>query len=117
MWRGSRPGERNIASIRTVVAVSRVARHQRLGGGGDAAQAVIVERQAAPRLAGAGLDLDEGEDAAAAGDEVDLADRRAGADGEDAPALEPQPPGGEPLRPPPAALGLLPRHLSFCARS
>ena len=45
--------------------------------------------------AGAGLHLDEGEDPAAAGDEIDLAAGRAGAAGEDAVALQLQPQGGD----------------------
>ena len=116
MWRGSRRGTMKIASMR-MSSPSRCSAAQRLGRGGDAAQPVIVERQGGAVLAGARLDLDEGEDAAAPGDQVDLADRRAGAHGEDPPALQPQPPGGEPLGPAAAALGLLVFHLSFCARS
>ena len=62
------------------------------GGGRHPAQAPGIERYRGGILAGALLDLDEGERAAAACDEVDLApdDPRAARD--DVPAVQPEPP-------------------------
>jgi hypothetical protein len=87
------------------------------GGGSDSAQPVFVERQIGFGSACPGLHLDEGDHAAAAGDKVDLADRRSDSAGEDSPALEPKPPGGERLGAAAAPLGPLPLHFSACARS
>ena len=88
-----------------VVAGAGEARRQPLGGDRDPPQPVMVEGEARAILSGARLDLDEGDDAAAAGDQVDLAAGDAGAAGEDPPALEPKPPGGEVLGAPAALLG------------
>lgn len=91
-----------------IVAVLGKARRQPLGGNCDAAQAIFVECPGCRILGGALLDLDEGECAAAPGDEVDFAARNAGTAGEDSPAVQAQPPGGERLRPAPARFGDLP---------
>src|SRR5262249_37248516 len=67
-----------------------------------------------------GLDLDESGDAAAPRDDVDLAERRAGAAGENAIALQPQEPCGPALAALAAALGLASasaRQLSHHCRS
>lgn len=82
-----------------VVAFAGVARGQQLGGNGDAAKAIFIERPRRCFRGGALLDLDKGEGAAAPGNQIHLAARHACTAGEDAPALEPQPPGGNRLRP------------------
>ena len=80
-----------------VVAGPREAGRQPLGGDGDPAQSVVVEGHRCAIDAGAGLDLDKGQHSAAPGDEVDLAARHPCTTGEDSPAVQPQPPGGERL--------------------
>jgi len=90
-----------------VVAGPGVARRQPLGGDRDPSQAVRIERQRRLLLAGARLDLDEGEDAPAPGDQVNFAAGDPGAFGEDSPAVQPQPPGGQPLGLAPAPFGEL----------
>ena len=99
------------------VAFTAVTWNKRFCRTNDTSQAILVQCQFCLRLRGAGLDLDESEHISAPGDQIDLADGRAGADGENVPALQPEPPGREPLGPPPAALGLLAFHLSCWARS
>jgi hypothetical protein len=88
-----------------VVAIASVAGCQALGGDDDAAKPIFVERQSGAFLRGARLDFDEGEDAAPARDQVDFAARDPGALGEDAPAMQPKPPGGDGLRLAAALLG------------
>ena len=88
-----------------VVAGPGVARGELLGGGRDAAQAVAVEREAGRFAGRALLDLDEGDDASAAGDEIDLAAVDPRPTREDSPAVEAKPPGGERLGAAAAALG------------
>jgi hypothetical protein len=80
-----------------VVTVSGKARRQPLCGNRDAAQPVLVERHGRTLLAGARLDLDEGENAPAARDEVDFAAGHAHAFSENPPAMQPQPPRRQPL--------------------
>src|SRR5690606_4854697 len=65
----------------------------------DTAQAGGVYRPGRGVRRGAMLDLDKGDDAAAPGDDIDLAARAAGTDGEDAIPLQAQPPAGCPLGP------------------
>ncbi len=89
------------------IAVSGEARCKPLGGDRDTAEAILVESPGGRILGAALLYLDEGEGFAAPDDQIDLAARNTGAHGEDSPALQPQPPGGERLRPPPARFGLL----------
>src|SRR5690606_6987226 len=91
------------------VARPGVARRQRLGGAGDAAQPPVVERERRRLLAGARLHLDEGERAATPRDDIDLAHRRARPHCQNPPAPEPEPPGGPPLGAPAAAFGPMPR--------
>ena len=100
-----------------VVAPADEAGGERLGGSGDSAEAVVVQREVGFSGSGAGLDLDERYHAAFAGDEIDLADRRPGAAGEDPPALHLEPERREAFGAPAAALGPLPLHLSASARS
>ena len=72
-----------------VVAGALKTRRQTLRRHHDAAQAMLVERQCGAIVGGALLDLDEGDGAAAPGDQVDLAAWNAGALRENAPALKP----------------------------
>ena len=87
------------------VAETGVARREAFGGDRDPAQAVGVERPCGGILGLALLDLDEGEGAAAARDEVDFAAGNARSLGEDRPAVKPQPPGGDAFGAPSALLG------------
>ncbi len=88
-----------------VIARTDIARGKLFGGGGDAAQAIAVERYRCGVGGGTLLDLDEGDHLAAPGDEVDLAAAQFDALGEDPPAVEPEPPGGEGLGATAALLG------------
>ena len=87
-----------------VIARSGEARAQHFGGGGNAAEAIVIDREVEVLRPVAPLDLDEGDRAAAARDEVDFADRDTEPLAEDTPAVEAEPPGG-------AALGLAPARL------
>lgn len=75
----------------------RVSLEEGLGGADDAA-ALAGGRRGEFAEVGPRLDLDEGQDAAPPGNEVDLADRRAVAAGDDPIAVQPQPPGAGRLR-------------------
>lgn len=88
-----------------VVAGAHEARRQSLGGDDDPSQSIVVESHRRSFLGRAGLDLDEGDDPPAAGDQVDLAARNSRPLGEDPPAMQPQPPGGQPLGAAAALLG------------
>jgi hypothetical protein len=90
-----------------IVAGAHESRRQPLGGDGDTAQPVLVERYCGAFLAAARLDLDEGEDPPAAGDEVDFAAGHPRPSGENPPAVQPQPPGGQALGLAAALLGQL----------
>ena len=102
-----------------IVAFAGIARSQPLGCDRNAPEPVLVERHGQPFLAGAGLDLDKGQNPAAAGDEVDFAARYARPLGEDSPAAQPQPPGRQALRASAAPLSLDPpvQRLSSRARA
>ena len=56
-----------------LVALAHVARRKLLGGGGDAAQPPLVERECRSAVIGARLDLDERQRASAPGHDVDFA--------------------------------------------
>ena len=88
-----------------VVAWPGEARCKRLRGGGDAAQAIAVERHRRGTGGRALLDLDEGEHRAAPSDEVNLPAAHFDTPGEDPPAVETKPPGGDGLRAATALLG------------
>ena len=102
-----------------VVAGAHEARRQPLGGDDDPAQPIVVEGDGGAFLGGARLDLDEGDDFAAAGNQVDFAARDARPLGEDPPAAKSQPPGRQPFRAPAAPLRLDPpvQRLSSRARA
>jgi len=91
-----------------VVAVAHVTWREALRGDHDPAQSPLIEREGSGFVAGPRLDLDEGQRAPPAGNDVDLAAGDAGAARKDAPAIEPQVPAGERLRPAAALLGRLP---------
>ena len=104
-----------VESIRSIVprhahfvAVTGVARGKALGGHGDAAQPIFVERPVGRLCRAAPLYLYEGEDFAAPDNQVNFAAGDASATGENPPAAQPQPPGGNILRLAPARLGQLP---------
>ena len=83
-----------------IVAGAHVARRQPLGGDRDPAQPVAVEREGGGVDARTSLDLDERQDPAAAGDDIDLAARNPRPPGEDSPTAETKPPGGNGFRAP-----------------
>ena len=94
--------------------------NEEVGGGGHPLQALQVERAMRRCDAGAGLDLDKGEQLAAAGDQIDLADRRSHPFGENLPALPAKVGGGLRLGAPAATLGFdacFAQRLSSSARS
>ena len=80
-----------------VVAGAGVTRGELLGGNGDAAQAILIERKGGGVGSSALLDLDERDQFAAPGDQIDLAAAHLHAAGDDSPAVEPEPPGGNGL--------------------
>jgi len=88
-----------------VIARTREARAQHFGRGGNAAQAVLVDRKVEIGGAVAPFDFDEGDGATAPRDEVNLADRNAKAFADDAPAVEAQPPRRAALGPASARFG------------
>jgi hypothetical protein len=90
-----------------VVAGAHEARRQPLGGDDDAAQAIVVERDGGAFFGGASLEFDEGDDAAAAGDQVDFAAGDPRPPRENPPTMQPQPPGRQPLGAAAAFLGQL----------
>src|SRR5215471_2944547 len=81
-------------------AIIGVLREPRLGGGGDAQALAIGDRPCGVVQPVAGLDLDEHQQAAAAGDDVDFADRAPPAARQDAKAFgdEKTPPPGSRLK-------------------
>jgi hypothetical protein len=90
---------------------------KRFGGGGDSAEAVIVDGVGRFMGGGASFYLHEDEGSAAAGDEIDFADGGADALGEDRIAFEAQKPGGQRFGAAAATLRPLPVHFSASARS
>jgi hypothetical protein len=111
------PGDDEHGIYAYIVAVSCVTVHKRARSGGHPAEAVIVKRDGGFLLSRSGLYLHEDEGPAAPRDQVHLADWGACAAGEDLPALELEPEGGDGLGAAAAPLGPLPLHLSACARS
>ena len=92
-WQLARDEEDRVDALD--IAGASVARGKPLGGVGDTAEAIFVERHCRRFDGRALLDLDERERLAAPRDQVDLAPGDPRALGEDAPAVQPQPPGGE----------------------
>lgn len=87
-----------------IVAWPRIARHQIFRRRRDARKPAFVDREVEFGGGRARLNLDERDQRALARDDVDLAGGRADAAVEDAPALQPQPPAGDPLPTPPRGL-------------
>lgn len=80
-----------------IVPLAGVARRQPLGGHRDATQAILVERHGSRLFVCPRLDLDECDCPSAPRDEIDFSAGHAGTAGEDAPAVQAQPPGGDGL--------------------
>ncbi len=106
---GKPPGDDEDRIHPYLVAVPSISGGQQFDRAADAAQPPLVERQIRAASARSGLDLDEGQGSAAAGDQVDLSHGRPRAAGENSPALQPKPPGRDLLGPATAALGPAPR--------
>ena len=94
-WQAARHEEDGVDA--DVVSGAHEARRQPFGSDGDAAQAIVIKRHGGAFIGRARLDLNEGENAAAAGDQVDFAAGHPRAFSENAPAMQSQPPGGQPL--------------------
>ena len=92
-WQLTRDEEDRVDALD--VAGAGIAWGKALGGVGNAAQAIVVERHRGGFDGRALLDLDKGERLATPGNQVDFTPGDARALGEDPPAVEPQPPGGE----------------------
>ena len=89
-----------------VIALAHEPRGKAFGRDRDAAQSISIQGKSGPLGGGARLDLHESQDSAAAGDQIDFAAWHASARGEDSPAMQAEPPGGEALGPAPALLGI-----------
>lgn len=70
-----------------IVARPGIARHQHFGGRGDTGEPAFVDREVEIGRGGASLDLDKGDEVAAAHNKIDFADRGANPRIEDFPAL------------------------------
>ena len=92
-----------------ILGLAEEARYEELGGGCHPLQAAQVERAMRRRDAGPGLDLDEGEQLAAAGNQIDLADWRPHPFGENLPPFAAQIGRGLRFGAASAAFGLDPR--------
>ncbi len=92
-----RPGGNEDHVDPDIVVRAGIARHQHLGRGGDAGKPALVDREIEIGRGGARLDLDKGDQAAAAHNQIDFAGRSADPAIEDFPAFQPQPPGGAAL--------------------
>jgi len=117
-WQAARRKEHHVDP--DVVLRPGEARGEHFGRRGDAAQAILVDRKIEILGPVAPFDLDEGDNAAAAGDQIDFADRDAQSLTKDAPAMEAKPPGGTAFGLAPARLGLgafHPAPLSVSARA
>src|SRR5690606_5770561 len=99
------------------VVRSGVAMRNHFNGGGDAAQAIFVDRQRQFGRSRAPLDLDERDRPPAPGYQVYLAPRRLHPPGDDAPSVQAQPPGGPAFAAPAALLGKFALHLISSARA
>jgi hypothetical protein len=88
-----------------IVARPSVSRCEPLGRDGNPPQPIFIESQRQLFCGSARLDLDKGQALSAAGNEVDFAARYARAPGQDLPAVQTQPPGGQSFRPAAALLG------------
>ena len=99
------PGDDEDGIDAQVVARPQEARGKALGGDNHTPQPPRVERQRSCLFGGAGLYLDERKDPAAPGDDVALAAGHPGSAGEDAPAVQAEPPTGQRLGSPAAFLG------------
>jgi hypothetical protein len=90
-----------------VIAFASVTRRKALGGNRDAAQPIFIEGPGSRLDAIPLLDLDEGQHPATADNQVDFTARNTCPAGEDSPAMQHEPPGGDHLRPAAARFGKL----------
>ncbi len=72
-----------------IVVRAGIARHQHFRRGGHAGKPALVDREVEIGCSGAGLDLDKGDQVAAAHNQIDFAGRGANAAIEDFPAFQP----------------------------
>jgi hypothetical protein len=91
-----------------VVALASVTRCEVLGRSCDTAQSIFVQRPARCLVSRTLLDLDEGQNPTASGNQIYFSARDACAPRKDVPAFEAQPPCRDCLRLASARLGLLP---------
>jgi hypothetical protein len=91
-----------------IFAGTGVTRGEALGGDGDTAEPVLVQRHGRRVFASPLLDLDERDGPTALGNQVDLSSPNARAASENSPAVKAQPPGGYRLGPAPPRFGDLP---------
>ncbi len=92
---GPSPGDDEDRVDADIVVAACEARRQLFGGCDHAPQSPFVERQGGGIGAGPLLHFDEGQGLAATGDQVDFAAADPGAPGENPPAVEAKPPGGD----------------------
>src|SRR5690349_11437352 len=95
-----------------VVARAHITRREPLGGGHDAPQPPLVEREARGRVGGTRLHFDEGERSAAPCNHIDLAAAHASTPREDAPAVKTEVPARQGLCAAAALLSGLAVHLA-----
>ena len=93
-----------------VIAGLHVPRREALRRNGHAAKSPGVERHGRSAFGRSRLYFDEGEDLASPCDDIDLAAGNTGAPGEDAPAVEAEPPAGDGLGPAAALFGCFAVH-------
>lgn len=93
-----------------IIAVAHISWRKPLGGGDDASNPIFIERKSGSFIGGTRLDLDKGENFAAARDDIDFASRHAGSAGENPPAVQPEPERRERFSAAAALFSLLPLH-------
>lgn len=108
-WKSTWDQEQHIDA--DYIAILGKTGRQPFGGESDPAQAIFIERPGRSFLAAALFDFDKGESSAASCDQVDLTARNARTPCQNAPALQPEPPGRERLRSPPPCFRQLPVQL------
>lgn len=94
-----------------VVAIANEPRCEPLGGSGDAAQAVGIERESGSIFGGSRLNLDEGKRPASARNDVHFAAGNSGPARKNSPAVQPKPHRRQCFGATAALLGLLALHL------
>jgi hypothetical protein len=115
LWEAARHDENRVEAH--IVSGTHEAGRECIGCGGDAAEAELVERVIGFSGGGASLYLDESNNAAPAGNEIDFSHWCTHPPSNDPPALQLEPKPRQPFRSPAAAFGALAFHFSACARS